>query len=270
MKRRKLRFPRPTLVWSLWRGLKTRKKPFVIGHRGSSGTAPENTLASFHQAIDAGADMVELDVRLTKDFFLVVLHDRDVRRTTNGSGKIWNLTLEELRRLDAGSWFSPEFTGERIPTLRQVMELLPQNVLLNMEVKTDGDPRKRIAMEEACILAVLEKKFEERVLISSFDHRFLRRLHFLYPRIPTGALYHPVRDAAKKPSGISRRIGAGVFICGRTQLRQRFVDDARAHKIMTACYVVNTPQQLEKVVRLGVNAVVTDFPKRMVQEMKRR
>ena len=270
MRRRKLRFPKPTLVWSVWPGAKTQKKPLVVAHRGSSGTAPENTLAAFTQAIQAGANMVELDVRLTKDFFLVVLHDRDVHRTTNGSGKIWNLTLEELRRLDAGSWFGPEFAAERIPTLRQVMELLPPNVLLNMEVKTDGDPRKRIALEEACILAVLEKKFEQRVLISSFDHKFLRRLHSLYPSIPTGALYFPVRDAAKKPSGISRRIGAGVFICSRTQMHQRFVDDARANKIMTACYVVNTPEQLETMINLGIDAVVTDFPKRIVQALKKR
>lgn len=267
--RRKLRFPKPTLVWSVWPGAKTRKKPLVVGHRGSSGTAPENTLASFRQAIEAGADMVELDVRLTKDFFLVVLHDRDVRRTTNGSGKIWNLTLEELRRLDAGSWFGPEFAGERIPTLRQVMELLPPNVLLNMEVKTDGDPRRRIALEEACILAVLEKKFEPRVLISSFDHKFLRRLHLLYPSIPTGALYFRVRDAAKKPSGIARRIGAGVFICSRTQMHQRFANDAKANKIMTACYVVNTPAQLDTMIDLGVDAVVTDSPKRIVQVLKK-
>ena len=214
--------------------------------------------------------MVELDVRLTKDFFLVVLHDRDVRRTTNGKGKVWNLTLEELRRLDAGSWFAPEFEGERIPTLRQVMELLPPHMVLNMEVKTDGDPRRRIALEEACILAVMEKRFEERVLISSFDHKFLRRVHALYPAIPTGALYYPVRDAAKKPSGISRRTGAGVFICSRTKMNPRFVKDAKAHKLMTACYVVNTPQQLHKMKVLDVDAVVTDFPAVIIRDLKRQ
>ena len=108
------------------------------------------------------------------------------------------------------------------------------------------------------------------MLISSFDHKFLRRLHSLYPSIPTGALYFPVRDAAKKPSGISRRIGVGVFICSRTQMHQRFVDDAKANKIMTACYVVNTPEQLETMISLGIDAVVTDFPKRIVQALKKR
>ncbi len=245
------------------------KKPFIVAHRGASGTAPENTMAAFRKAVIAGSDMIELDVRLTKDFHIVVHHDRNVKRTTGGKGNIWDLTLQQLRMLDTGSWFDPKFHRERIPTLREVMEfLLPTNVNLNIEVKTDGDPRTRTRFEECVILIIMEKRFEERALVSSFDHKFIKRMHDLFPEIKTGALYHPVRDIRKKPSKLCSRIGASAFICSRTQLNERMIADARAHKLTLACYGVNTPQHFDKVAALGVDAVVTDWPEKMVRAAK--
>src|SRR5512140_205883 len=122
-------------------------RPLLVAHRGSSGTAPENTMAAFRKAIAAGVDMIELDVRMSKDYHLIVLHDSTVRRTTNGPGRVCGMSLQELKSLDAGSWFGPRFRGEQIPTLREVMELLPARVGLNSEVKTDGDPRPDRALE---------------------------------------------------------------------------------------------------------------------------
>lgn len=238
----------------------TTRRPLIVAHRGSSALAPENTLAAISLAIDKGADMIEVDVRLTRDFFLVVHHDRNVRRTTNGKGNIWDLTLDELRRLDAGSWFSPRFGRERIPTLRQVMELLPDHVTINIEMKTDGDPRTRIALEEASILAVLEKRFEDRAIISSFDHKFLKRVHSLYPAITTGALYVPVRDARKSPSRLARNLGVHAFICSRTQVRPRLVVDAHEHDLIVGCYTINTAAHLEAMLALNVDAIITDNP----------
>jgi glycerophosphoryl diester phosphodiesterase len=212
--------------------------------------------------------MIELDVRLTRDFHIVVHHDRNVRRTTNGKGNIWDLSLQQIRALDAGSWFDPKFYRERIPTLREVMEfLLPTNVNLNIEVKTDGDPRKRTRFEECVILIIMEKRFEERALVSSFDHKFIKRMHELFPDIKTGALYHPLRDARRKPSILCSRIGASAFICSRTQLRPRMIADAHTHNIMVACYGVNTPQHLESALQRGVDAVVTDWPEKMVKRL---
>jgi glycerophosphoryl diester phosphodiesterase len=244
----------------------SKKRPLIVAHRGSSGEAPENTVAAFKKAIEEGADMIELDVRLTKDFFLVVHHDQDVKRTTGGKGYIWDMTLEELRSLDAGSWFGPEFKGEGIPTLRRVMDLLPPHMTLNMEVKTDGEPRKYLAFEEACILAILEKHFENRVIVSSFDHSFIKRVHELYPSIKTGALYMPVRDIRKTPSTLASNLGVSAFICSYVQLHKRHVDDAHKHKMFVAAYSVNKSDQLRKAVRFGVDAVVTDYPGR-IREM---
>lgn len=244
-----------------------KRRPLVVAHRGSSGVAPENTMAAFRKAVDEGADMIELDVRMTHDFHLVVHHDQDVRRTTNGSGCIWEKTLQELRMLDAGSWFSPRFRGEQIPTLRQVLEMLPSHMTVNIEAKTDGDPRKHIHFEESCILIIMEKKFEDRALVSSFDHTFLKKMNHFFPGIKTGALYVPIRDIRKTPSSIARRIGTSAFACSVSQLRKRFVEDAHMHDLMVACYTVNTKKDLETVTQRGVDAVITDFPKRVISAL---
>ena len=221
-------------------------------------------MAAFQKAVAAGVDMVELDVRMTKDFHLVVHHDRSVRRTTGGKGNIWNMTLQEVRTLDAGSWFNPKFYRERIPTLREVLEfLLPTNVGINIEVKTDGDPRKGAHLEECVILVIMEKRFDERTLVSSFDHKFLKNVHSLFPAIKTGALYHPVRDVRKKPSALCTNIGASAFVCSRTQINKKMVLDAKSKKLVVACYGVNTPQHFAEVLDLGVDAVVTDWPEKL-------
>ena len=109
----------------------------VLAHRGYSAKAPENTMAAFELALAVGADGIELDVHMTRDGEIVVIHDDTLDRTTNGKGPVSDQTMAELRELDAGSWFSPEFAGERIPTLKLVLELIKdKDVLLNIEIKT--------------------------------------------------------------------------------------------------------------------------------------
>jgi glycerophosphoryl diester phosphodiesterase len=238
-------------------------RPIIVAHRGSSGAAPENTLAAFSMAIAEGADMIELDVRMTRDFFLVVLHDQEINRTSNGEGKVWEYSLQELRAFDAGIWCGSKFKGERIPTLRQVMELLPPRVDLNIEMKTDGEPRQRLALEEACILAIMEKKLEHRTIVSSFDHAFLKRFHHLFPAIRTGALHLPVQDASHTPSRLAQTLGTSAFICSRSQLTKKMVEDAHAHGIPVACYTVNTREDLDRMIEMHVDAVISDFPGRI-------
>ena len=109
--------------------------PLVIAHRGDVNTAPENTLPAYENALTAGADGIELDVRLTQDGKLVVFHDRRLDRTSNGKGLVVNQTLEEIRQLDDGSWYSDAYKGERPPTLDEVFELLPPDFLVNVEME---------------------------------------------------------------------------------------------------------------------------------------
>ena len=207
---------------------------------------------------------------MTKDYHFVVIHDRRVDRTTTGKGNVWDLTLQQIRFFDAGAWFAPRFRGEHVPTLREVMDFLPENVGLNIEVKTDGDPRSALALEESLVLIVRETEMITRTLVSSFDHRHLARLHRMDPQLRLGALYHPVRDISKTPSRLARRLGASAFICSRTQLRKRFVDDAHRHDVFIGVYGVNSVRHLTKMRSSGVDAVVTDYPEKIVRALHQR
>jgi glycerophosphoryl diester phosphodiesterase len=225
-------------------------------------------MAAFRRAVDAGADMIEFDVRMTRDFELVVHHDRNLGRTSDGSGRIWELTLDEMRNVDAGAWYSREFSGERIPTLRQVLEEMPVSLGLNIEVKTDGDRRRGVALPESVLLLVKETRRERSVIVSSFDHGFLRRLHYLDPSLRLGALFLPVRDGLRSPSQIARLTGATMFICSHRQLRRRHIRDAHASGLALAVYGVNTAADLAAASRAGVDAVITDEPARILRALR--
>jgi glycerophosphoryl diester phosphodiesterase len=239
----------------------------IIAHRGSSGCAPENTLAAFRRAIADGADGIELDVRMTKDGELIILHDQRVNRTTNGRGKVSNLTSAEIQQLDAGSWYAKQFAGERIPTLRAVFELLddgrdlPKHFLLNIEVKTDGQIQSRTRLAESLAHVLREGHGVGRTVVSSFDHRFLKRFHELAPAIRIGALYVPVRDFGKKPSRMCGALGATIFVCSKAQLNRRIAADVLEAGLGLACYGVNMRQDAMKVLALGAGILITDYPK---------
>lgn len=205
--------------------------------------------------------MIELDVRMSREGELIVLHDRTVNRTTNGRGTVWHMTVDELKRLDAGSWFSPRFAGERIPLLHEVVHILPPTMSLNIEVKTDGRPKSSPHLEERLVRFLHDTGLTTRVLVSSFEHSFLKRVHSLDARIPLGVLYVPIRAIGRKPSTLAWRVGASVFICSSAQLRKRFAADAHAHKLLLGCYGVNNRRQVEKALRFGVHALITDHPR---------
>jgi glycerophosphoryl diester phosphodiesterase len=225
-------------------------------------------MASFHAALNAGVDMIELDVRMSKDFELVIMHDRTVDRTTNGTGHVWERTLDELKAFDAGAWFSTRFKGERVPALRDVMDILPGTVALNIEVKTDGDPRRHKAMEEACALLIRERRIHRQVMVSSFDHAFLQRLHAIDPSIPLGALLQPVWGLVVTPSRLARTTGASAFICSLGQVRKTMVKNAHAHGMRAGVYGVNTLTHLARARRFGVDVILSDFPERIIRGLK--
>ena len=235
----------------------------VIAHRGSSGTAPENTMAAFREAAASGADMIELDVRLTRDFEPVVVHDRTFRRTAGARLRVWEANLADIRRLDAGGWFAPRFRGEPVPTLREVLAWLPEALRLNIEVKTDGDPRPADVTAEACVAAIAERPAGRDLLVSSFDSRLLRHLGRLLPGLTLGALYVPLRDARHAPSAVARASCCRVFICSRVQLRRRMAPDLHRRGIMLFCYTVNDHGHLTRAIARGVDGVITDYPARL-------
>lgn len=144
-------------------------RPIIYGHRGASQYAPENTLASYNRAIEMGADGIEIDVHKSKDGHLIVCHDERVDRTTNGQGYIKDLILKEIKSLDAGSWFSKEFSGEKIPLLEEVLEFVKdKDILLNIELK--NGPIFYDGIEDELIRLVRVFNLVENTIISSFNH----------------------------------------------------------------------------------------------------
>lgn len=160
----------------------------VIGHRGASAVAPENTMAAFQTALDMGADGVELDCQLTKDGHLVVIHDPTLKRTTGCDGLVKDYTLSQLRHLDAGAWFNPRFAGKRIPTLEDVLALARDRLLVNVEIK--NLPYRYAGIEARLLAAIRQNAFPlDRLIVSSFDHESLIRIQAMEPRVTVAALF---------------------------------------------------------------------------------
>ena len=160
----------------------------VMAHRGFSSKAPENTMSAFIQALEAGAEGIELDVHLTGDGEVVVIHDHTLERTTSGSGPVSEMTLAEVQRFDAGAWFSQEFAGEKVPSLREVLELVKEhNVLLNVETKAALGYEQ---LNDKVALLLDEYALWEKTIISSFNHYALVHMKQIRPQARTGILYN--------------------------------------------------------------------------------
>lgn len=157
-------------------------KPLVFGHRGASKHAPENTLGAFRLAMETGADGVEMDLQLSRDGQVVVMHDGRVDRTTNGSGRLSDLTLEEIRRLDAGSWFGPAFSAEKVPALEGVFQKLGNKPIYDLEIKNFRTPNN--GLERKVIDLIRRFGLESRVMLSSFNPQSIRIFRRELPEAP--------------------------------------------------------------------------------------
>ena len=188
------------------------QQPWVLAHRGYSARYPENTLCAFEAALEAGADVIELDVGLSADRVPMVLHDDTLERTTNGQGPLAAHTATELAELDAGGWFAPECAGERIPTLQAVLERIGARVVLDLELKTSAfeAPAPDDALERQVHALVERLGLLGSVFVSSFEHEFLARTRGL----ATGLLYDtPAADAAIPPTCGSSPKSSAQFSC---------------------------------------------------------
>lgn len=228
----------------------------IWAHRGASLYAPENTLPAFELAISQGADGVELDVQLSADGSLVVIHDETLDRTTSGTGKVADLTLAELKALDAGSW-RPGFAGVRIPTLSEALDLLaPTALTVNIELKNSEEPYP--GMEEKVLAAVKAFNLEHRVVLSSFNHYSLHRLAALGAVSELAAIY---TDPLFRPWRYARDLGVRAIhppllcVFGRA-----FVRKAHERGVAVRPWVVNGSGSLLRMFRYGVDAVFTDAP----------
>ena len=230
--------------------------PLVIAHRGASGTCPENTLVAFARAAALGAHMIELDVQLTRDGEVVVMHDWTLERTTDGAGAVCDRTLAEIRRLDAGAWFGPAFRGTRVPTLAEVLAAV--GLPVNVELKPVGDDGL-----EACALAVVESASAlARVVFSSFDAGALERLRACAAGATLAVLWDagPVADAV----GRARRVGARALHLRKDRTTPDALAAAAAAGLPVRAWTVNERGEMDRLVAAGVEGIFTDFPERFL------
>ena len=234
--------------------------PYVIAHRGISAKAPENTFAAILRAADTpGIDMVEMDVRLTRDEQVIVLHDQTLQRTTTGNGPARRYTLAELKSVDAGSWFHPSFKSERIPTLREVCEALHGKCWIDVELKSDFLHREPAGLLEHRVLEVVRQTgCTDQVVYSSFDHQLLGNLKQIHPTASTGVIYSILRDFGRMPSKLAGRVGASAFVCARQELTKAMVRDAHQHRIPLYVYTLNSTTDIQKMMNLGVQGIISD------------
>ncbi|WP_370570280.1 glycerophosphodiester phosphodiesterase [Paenibacillus sp. JCM 10914] len=229
----------------------------TIAHRGAAGEAPENTLASFQLGLDQGCDGIELDIHLSKDGQLIVCHDNTIDRTTDGTGKIREMTAAELKQVDAGSWFDEKYAGERIPLLEEVFERVPPDIMINIEIKdTSGH-----ALEPVLLDLMKRMNRIDNVVISSFDHQTLVHLKRLDERVKIGLLYDckPVRHAR-----MAAITGVDVYSLhpNFNRLDQADTRDAVEEGLQVYAYTINHELSIAKAIEYGVSGIITDYPAR--------
>jgi glycerophosphoryl diester phosphodiesterase len=236
-------------------------QPYVVAHRGISGKMPENTLAAFSRACEIqGINMIELDVRLSADEQVIVLHDRTLQRTSTGNGAARQYSVAEIKEFDAGSWFDPAFSKERIPTLEEVLVLVNKRRWVNIELKSDFFfPEKHGLLERRALETVRSLGYCDHVLFSSFNHGMVGAMKRLDQKARTGVLYNVYRDYGRMPSKLARRVGAEVFVCARHELTQRMLDDARQSGVAVYVYTLNSTTVVDKMIAMGVDGILSDI-----------
>jgi len=244
----------------------------VVAHRGASAYCPENTLVSFKRAIAMGADMVELDVQLTLDGEVVVFHDENLTRCTNGKGRIADYTLAELKKLDAGIWFDKEYKGTRIPTLVEVLSLCKNKVAVNIEIKTEI-VAKTISggIEEKCLKIIDQGGMREHIVFSSFDPRAIRHLKEIDRTVAAAVLFERRYYGSKLPSEIIELLGADAFNCSQDELSKKWLTDLKLNNIPVNIYTVNDKKNMRRFLDMGVSGIFTNKPdilKRVVADIK--
>lgn len=234
-----------------------------LAHRGFSADYPENTMAAFRAAVDAGCDGLELDVHLSADSEVVVLHDDTLERTTDGFGSVSARTLAELQALDAGSWRSSRFAGERIPHLEEVLALAAETgILLNIEIKNAGGDNALLV--EKVLAMVRERALESQVLLSSFHCGAVVTAAKLNPKIVSALLYSSpfIRGVSLCRKGGMRAVHPTYHLLFYNPLLLRI---CRAKGLMVNVWTVNLPEDMRRLIRMGVDGIITNHPDLLAQ-----
>ena len=232
----------------------------VTAHRGSSKDAPENSLSAIRRAIEDKADFAEIDVQETADGVVVLLHDTDLMRIAGVNKKIWQLPYSEIKTLDAGSWFSPDFKGEHIPTLAEAIELASNKIKLNIELKFNG---RDMQLAESVVQIIRDHKFDSQCVITSLNYDELKKVEKLNPDLKTGFI-------VAKSIGNMFRAGFDLLSLAAGIVNADVVAAARKRKMDVHVWTVNRPGDMSYFINLGVDNIITDYPAKLVAVIDER
>ncbi len=269
--------------------------PRILGHRGASAYAPENTLIAFERAFELGADGIELDVTLTRDGIPVVIHDDRVDRTTNGNGLVSEMTVEEIQRLDAGGSFNVKFRGEKIPTLEKVLAYVPADKIVNVELKTlalrlwpgnvtrlkfpqyakmSMDMLGRLwepaDLERAVVRVIEQTRATNRVIVSSFNPIALYRVMKLNPTLARGLLYFKELPFFLGRAWLRPLVRPHALHPRNTTLTESLARWAHARGYQINTWTVDDPAEARRIAALGANGIITNRPDLLCAALKSR
>jgi glycerophosphoryl diester phosphodiesterase len=253
-------------------------KVAMIAHRGASGYAPENTLPAFQTAVRMNADYLEIDLQMTRDGHLIAMHDETVNRTTNGSGRVGSMTLAEIKRLDAGSWFNrqhpmyarDEYAGEKVPTLREIFETFRGETNYLLETKS---PDVYPGLEEELVALVEEFKLKRHVAVQSFSKASLLKIRSLNGDIPLFQLLWYNAPASISDSSLAdiKRYAAGIG-ANFQRLNAPYVQKVKHAGLLMYPYTINYQVNMSKALNWGADGIHTNYPDRLrevIEETRR-
>jgi glycerophosphoryl diester phosphodiesterase len=230
-----------------------------IAHRGAAGTRPELTRPAFERALEIGVDMIEIDVHLTRDGQLVVLHDRELGRTVQGHGAVREQTLAQLCALEAGAWFALEYAGARVPSLADVLDLTAGRAALNIEIKSPASDWDATA--RALVDLLTAKSRLDSTVISSFETGALRAVRECSPTARIGVLWH---TADLDPMWLlAEGLQARSVHPHWSLVDAAVVEQAHARRLEMIVWTVNEPDAIATLAALGVDGIISDFPERL-------
>ena len=238
----------------------------VIGHRGAMGYAPENTLISFEEAIRRGADLIEMDVQLSADSEVVVMHDTSVDRTTDGSGFVRDLPWKKIKGFDAGIWYGPDYVQESVPSLGDVIERFRNRKTTRkhpigfvVELKTIRGSGGSLA--DMVVAKLARENFTDRCLVISFDAVALQEVRSAHKTLPTGLLFS--EDTEEGRVAQAKAIGAQAIFPRKTWVSARGVAAAHKAGLAVGTWTANTKNEMKRMITCGVDAIATNYPDRL-------
>lgn len=228
----------------------------IIAHRGASGYAPENTMPAFQKAIEMGADGIEIDLHMSMDGHLIVMHDEWVNRTTNGKGLIRDMTLKELKKLDCGKWFDDEYEGAKIPTLEEVLDLIRHwDGFLNIEIK--GGSVFYPGIEKRACEIIKMFCFDEQIVFSSFNHYSMSDIKSNATHLKVGLLYS---DRLYQPWNYAKLMDADALHPPYFHVDPHMVECCKDKGILINAWTVNDEAEMTRLLQLKIHGIITNYP----------